>query len=42
MLAAYLGGDLVYGQHIGVDHATVEAPPHEFVPVLAAEQLREG
>lgn len=41
MLGAYLGGDLVYGQRIGVDHAVVEAPPTGFVSVLAEDQLLE-
>lgn len=41
MFGAYLGGDLVYGQRIGVDHAVVESPPTGFVPVLPDEQLPE-
>jgi nitrite reductase/ring-hydroxylating ferredoxin subunit len=32
--AAYLGGDLVYGQRIGVTHADAELP-QEFTPVAA-------
>ena len=41
MLGAYLGGDLVYGQRIGVDHAVIESSPSGFVPVLAEHQLPE-
>jgi nitrite reductase/ring-hydroxylating ferredoxin subunit/uncharacterized membrane protein len=40
--AAYLGGHLVYGEQIGVDHAAAQAPPHEFVPVLAEAELPEN
>jgi nitrite reductase/ring-hydroxylating ferredoxin subunit/uncharacterized membrane protein len=39
--SAYLGGDLVYGQRIGVTHAVVEEP-EEFIPVLASIALAEG
>ena len=39
--AAYLGGDLVYGQRIGVTHAVVHEP-EEFTPVLASDALAEG
>lgn len=43
--SAYLGGDLVYRQRIGVNHA--ETPPspepgEEYVDVLAADELSEG
>jgi nitrite reductase/ring-hydroxylating ferredoxin subunit/uncharacterized membrane protein len=40
--AAYLGGHLVYGEQIGVNHAAAQAPPHEFVPVLAEAELPEN
>lgn len=40
--AANLGGDLVYSQQIGVDHAAAESPPDEFVPVLPITELAEG
>ena len=40
--AAYLGGHLVYGEQIGVDHTAAQEMPKEFVPVLADEELREG
>lgn len=41
MLGAYLGGDLVYGERVGVDHAVITSPPKEFVPVMAESQLPE-
>jgi hypothetical protein len=34
MAAAYLGGNLVYGDRIGVDHSAGAEPPQDFVPVL--------
>lgn len=37
--AAYLGGDLVYGEQIGVNHAAGQEVPEEFTPVLALNQL---
>jgi nitrite reductase/ring-hydroxylating ferredoxin subunit/uncharacterized membrane protein len=39
--AAYLGGDLVYGQRIGVDHAD-EDLPGTFTPVLQSAALAEN
>jgi nitrite reductase/ring-hydroxylating ferredoxin subunit/uncharacterized membrane protein len=39
--AAYLGGDLVYRQRIGVTHANVE-PPKEFTPVMDSAALAEN
>lgn len=39
--SAYLGGDLVYGQRIGVTHAVVE-PPEEFTPVLDSALLADN
>jgi nitrite reductase/ring-hydroxylating ferredoxin subunit/uncharacterized membrane protein len=39
--AAYLGGDLVYGQRIGVNHADVD-PPKKFTPVTAGAALAEN
>jgi nitrite reductase/ring-hydroxylating ferredoxin subunit/uncharacterized membrane protein len=39
--AAYLGGDLVYGQRIGVTHADVDAPKG-FTPVLPSAALPDG
>jgi len=40
--AAYLGGHLVFGEQIGVDHAAAQEMPKEFVPVLADAELAEG
>lgn len=40
--AAYLGGHLVYGEQVGVDHTAALEPPKEFVPVLAEAELPEG
>ncbi len=40
--AAYLGGHLVYGEQIGVDHAAAQEMPKEFVAVLREEELRDG
>ena len=39
--SAWLGGDLVYGQRIGVTHADEEAPEH-FVDVLASDALGDN
>ena len=39
--AAYLGGDLVYGRRIGVNHADGDLP-EEFTPVLNSVDLPEG
>ena len=39
--AAYLGGDLVYGQRIGVTHADAELPEN-FTPVLESAALKEN
>ncbi len=39
--AAYLGGDLVYAQRIGVTHADDEAP-EEFEPVAASDAVEEN
>ncbi|HKP86527.1 MAG TPA: Rieske 2Fe-2S domain-containing protein, partial [Blastocatellia bacterium] len=40
--SAYLGGHLVYGEQIGVDHTADQDPPREFVRVMAEADLREG
>lgn len=40
--SAWLGGDLVYGERIGVNHAADGEPPADFVPVLAESDLPEG
>jgi nitrite reductase/ring-hydroxylating ferredoxin subunit/uncharacterized membrane protein len=39
--AAYLGGDLVYGDRIGVTHAAAEVPDG-FTPVMASSALAEN
>jgi nitrite reductase/ring-hydroxylating ferredoxin subunit/uncharacterized membrane protein len=39
--SAYLGGDLVYGQRIGVTHAVVE-PPDDFTPIAESASLAEN
>jgi nitrite reductase/ring-hydroxylating ferredoxin subunit len=41
-LSAYLGGDLVYGERIGVDHGSDVPTEAEFTPVLDADSLVEG
>lgn len=41
-VAAYLGGELVYGEQVGVDHtATAAEYPTDFVAVLAENELGE-
>lgn len=40
--AARLGGNLVYGQKIGVDHTSPEKLPGEFTAVLAETKLQDG
>jgi nitrite reductase/ring-hydroxylating ferredoxin subunit/uncharacterized membrane protein len=40
--SAWLGGHLVYGERIGVDHAATDDAPHEFVPVIAETEVAEG
>jgi len=42
MAAARLGGNLVYGQKIGVDHTSPEKLPENFSPVLSESDLEEG
>jgi nitrite reductase/ring-hydroxylating ferredoxin subunit/uncharacterized membrane protein len=41
-LAARLGGNMVYGQRIGVDHTSGQTLPQEFVGVLSESELAEG
>ena len=42
-LAAYLGGHLVFGEQVGVDHtATSEEYPTDFVAVLAENELQDN
>jgi nitrite reductase/ring-hydroxylating ferredoxin subunit/uncharacterized membrane protein len=40
--AAWLGGDLVYHEQIGVDHSSGRELPDTFTPVLADADLPEG
>jgi nitrite reductase/ring-hydroxylating ferredoxin subunit/uncharacterized membrane protein len=40
--SAYLGGHLVFGEQIGVNHAAAQEMPKQFVPILADAELREG
>ncbi len=40
--SAFLGGSLVYGQRLGVDHTAGQEFPDDFVPVLAESELSEG
>ncbi len=42
LFSAYLGGELVYGKGIGVNHVAFEGGSDEFVPVLKAQDLQEG
>ncbi len=42
MLAAWLGGDLVYGQKIGTDHSDWSKLPEQFTPVMAESNVAEG
>lgn len=41
-VAARLGGNMVYGQRVGVDHTAGQSFPDDFVPVLAESELSEG
>jgi nitrite reductase/ring-hydroxylating ferredoxin subunit/uncharacterized membrane protein len=40
--AAYLGGHLVFGEQVGVDHTAAQEMPKEFVAVLDEGELGEG
>jgi nitrite reductase/ring-hydroxylating ferredoxin subunit len=40
--AAYLGGELVYGEQVGVNHAFGQTAPSQFTPVLNERDLKEG
>jgi nitrite reductase/ring-hydroxylating ferredoxin subunit/uncharacterized membrane protein len=44
MSAAWLGGHLVYGEQVGVDHTATadQGSPEDFVDVLADHELAEG
>jgi nitrite reductase/ring-hydroxylating ferredoxin subunit/uncharacterized membrane protein len=40
--AARLGGNLVYGQKVGVDHTESEKLPNDFTSVLSESELQDG
>jgi nitrite reductase/ring-hydroxylating ferredoxin subunit/uncharacterized membrane protein len=40
--ATYLGGQLVYGEQIGVDHTATEPKPENFMAVMNENDLEEG
>jgi nitrite reductase/ring-hydroxylating ferredoxin subunit/uncharacterized membrane protein len=42
LLAAKLGGKLVYRHHIGTDHAPQDRGPEEFIQVLSESELAEN
>lgn len=42
MVSAYLGGHLVSGEQIGVDHSVDEQAPENWTPVMAEADLPEG
>ena len=42
MAAGWLGGNLVYGQKVGVDHTASEKLPEKFTSVLAESSLEDG
>lgn len=41
LISSWLGGELVFDEHVGPNHAPLEAP-EDFVPVLDDAQLHEG
>ncbi len=41
-VSAYIGGDLVYGERLGVTHVPEQQPSTEFTPALPAAELPEG
>ena len=40
--AAWLGGDLVYHEQIGVDHSSGREMPEDWMPILAEDALKDG
>jgi len=42
LLSSYLGGDLVFDKGTNVNHIAWQAPPEEYVPVVAVSTLEEG
>jgi len=41
-VSAYIGGDLAYGERLGVTHVPEEQPPTEYTPALPEAELPEG
>lgn len=41
-VGAYIGGDLAYGQRLGVTHIPEQEIPEDWQPTLADDELREG
>lgn len=41
-VSAYIGGDLVYGERLGVTHVPEQQPSTDFTPALPAAELPEG
>ena len=41
-ISAYIGGDLVYGERLGVVHIPEQPAPQDYTPVLADSDLPEG
>ena len=39
---AYLGGELVYQEHIGVNHSSGGKLPEDFTPIIAEAELSDG
>ena len=42
VVAAWLGGHLVYGHKVGVDHSRSRQGPEKWTPVLSADELEAG
>lgn len=42
LVSGYIGGDLVFGQRLGVTHIPEQEIPEDWQPALADEELREG
>jgi hypothetical protein len=42
LVAAYIGGDLAYGQRLGVTHIPEQQISEDWQPALSDKELREG
>lgn len=42
LVSAYIGGDLAYGQRLGVTHIPEQEIPEDWQPALSGEELGEG